>query len=101
MMSNHGRATASIRVPSFVRAPGTTTVCKSRLGMVAASTSGSGGPNIPVVDDDVHAARLYGNLVCRVGIIRPERWWCFPEPVADDRFSRTYVLQSRISLSFI
>ena len=51
--------------------------------------------------DDVHAARLYGNLVCRVGIIRPERWWCFPEPVADDRFSRTYVLQSRISLSFI
>lgn len=47
--------------------------------------------------DDVHAARLYGNLVCRVGINRPERWWCFPEPVAEDRFSRTYVLESRVA----
>lgn len=46
--------------------------------------------------DEVHAARLYGNLVCRIGIQRPERWWCFPEPVAEDRFSRTYVLESRI-----
>jgi hypothetical protein len=47
--------------------------------------------------DEVHAARLYGNLVCRVGVSREERWWCFPEPVAEDRFSRSYVLESRIA----
>ncbi len=46
--------------------------------------------------DEVHAARIYGNLVCRVGIARPERWWCFPQPVAEDRFSRTYVLEARV-----
>jgi hypothetical protein len=46
--------------------------------------------------DEVHAARLYGNLVCRVGISRPEQWWSFPQPVAEDCFSRTYVLSSRI-----
>ncbi|MDQ6702829.1 MAG: hypothetical protein M3Z96_06835 [Pseudomonadota bacterium] len=61
----------------------------------------TGTPLQPLYDKtglgDVHAARLYGNLVCRVGISRPERWWCFPEPVAEDRFSRTYVLQSRIA----
>jgi hypothetical protein len=47
--------------------------------------------------DEIHVARIYGNLACRVGVNRPETWWCFPEPVAEDRFSRTYVLQSRIA----
>lgn len=60
-----------------------------------------GTPLMPLYDktgqDQEHTARLYGNLVCRVGIKRPEVWWCFPEPVADDRFSRTYILQSRIA----
>lgn len=59
-----------------------------------------GSPLQPLYDrtgqDDVYAARLYGNLVCHVGIRRRETWWCFPEPVAEDRFSRTYVLESRI-----
>jgi hypothetical protein len=47
--------------------------------------------------DEVRAARLYGNLVCRIGIGRPETWWSFPQPVSDDQFSRTYVLESQIS----
>lgn len=47
--------------------------------------------------NEEHAARLYGNLVCRVGVSRPERWWCFPEPVEPDHFSRTYVLESEIA----
>jgi hypothetical protein len=47
--------------------------------------------------DEEHAARLYGNLVCRVGIGRRETWWCFPEPVGQDHFSRTYVLESAIA----
>jgi hypothetical protein len=61
----------------------------------------TGSPLQPLYDrtgqDDVHAARLYGNLVCRVGVSRPERWWSFPQPVAEDRFSRTYVLESRVA----
>jgi len=59
----------------------------------------TGSPLMPLYDrtgqDEVRAGRLYGNLVCRVRVNRPERWWCFPEPVAEDRFSRTYVLESR------
>jgi hypothetical protein len=47
--------------------------------------------------NEEHAARLYGNVVCRVGVSRPERWWCFPEPVEPDHFSRTYVLESEIA----
>jgi hypothetical protein len=61
----------------------------------------TGSPLMPLYDktgrDEVHAGRLYGNLVRRVGVNRPERWWCFPEPVAEDRFSRTYVLESRVA----
>jgi hypothetical protein len=49
--------------------------------------------------DEERAARLYGNLVCRIGISRPETWWSFPQPVADDQFSRTYVLESQIAQS--
>jgi hypothetical protein len=60
-----------------------------------------GSPLQPLYDrtgqDDVHAARVYGNLVCRIGIGRPEHWWCFPQPVAEDRFSRTYVLESHVA----
>lgn len=60
----------------------------------------SGSPLAPLFDntgqDEIHAARIYGNLVCRVGVSRPERWWSFPQPVAEDRFSRSYVLESRI-----
>lgn len=61
----------------------------------------TGSPLQPLYDrtgqDDERAAKLYGNLVCRVGVGRPEIWWCFPEPVAEDRFSRTYVLSSKIA----
>lgn len=51
-------------------------------------------------EDPVYAARLYGNLVCHVGIRRKETWWCFPEPVADGRFSRTYILVGRLPVLF-
>jgi hypothetical protein len=47
--------------------------------------------------DEIHAARIYGNLVCRVGVGRSERWWSFPQPIAEDRFSRTYVLEAHIA----
>jgi len=61
----------------------------------------TGSPLEPLYDktsqDEIHAARLYGNLVCRVGIGRLERWSSFPQPVAEDRFSRTYVLESSIA----
>lgn len=58
----------------------------------------TGSPLQPLYDrtgqDPEHAARIYGNLVCEVGIQRPETWWCFPEPVAEDRMSRSYVADS-------
>ncbi|HUH83331.1 MAG TPA: hypothetical protein VLX85_01905 [Stellaceae bacterium] len=59
----------------------------------------SGTPLAPLYDktgqDEEHAAKLYGNMVCRVGVKRPEIWWCFPQVVGEDRHSRTYVLHSK------
>ena len=60
----------------------------------------AGTPLQPLYDntgwDEVHAARLYGNLVCRIAIGRPETFWCFIAPVAEDRYSRTYVLDRNV-----
>jgi hypothetical protein len=60
----------------------------------------TGTPLQPLYDntwwDEVHAARLYGNLVCRIAIGRPETFWCFIAPVAEDRYSRTYVLDRNV-----
>ena len=61
----------------------------------------TGSPLMPLYEntgmDEVHAARVYGNLVCRIGVrSRQEVWWCFPEPVAEDHFSRTYVIEDRV-----
>jgi hypothetical protein len=62
----------------------------------------TGCPLAPLYDktgqDEERAARLYGKLVCRVGVNRSERWWCFPEPVEPDHFSTTYVLESEIAV---
>jgi hypothetical protein len=42
--------------------------------------------------DPDRARRVYGNLVCRVGISRPETWWVFKQVVGHDQYSSTYVL---------
>jgi hypothetical protein len=47
--------------------------------------------------DEKRAARIYGNLVCRIGVHRIETWWCHSERVAEDRRSRTYVLESQFA----
>ena len=39
-----------------------------------------------------NAAKLLGNLFCRVGIQRPELWYCFQQRVGDHT-SRTYMLR--------
>lgn len=61
----------------------------------------TGTPLMPLYErtgqDYDQAALLYGNLVCRVGIRRPETWCSFSQPVADDRHSRTYVLHERVA----
>lgn len=47
--------------------------------------------------DDDRARLFYGNLVCRIGVGRPETWWRFSEPVAEDRHSSTYILNRQIA----
>jgi hypothetical protein len=69
MISNHGSATASISVPSFVRAPGTITVCKCRLGM-GAGLSSPGDPNIAVFVVILMADNLW--WLAKLLIIIPE-----------------------------
>ena len=63
--------------------------------------SWEGSPLQPLYDktgqNEERAAKLYGNLVCRVGVSRPETWWSFPEAVAEDRHSRTYILNSHVA----
>jgi hypothetical protein len=47
--------------------------------------------------DKERAALLYGNLCCRIGVLRPEIWCCFPQVVGYDRpHSRTYALQGSL-----
>jgi hypothetical protein len=42
---------------------------------------------------EVEAALLVGNLVCRVGIQRPEVWYCYRQYMGStDKHSRSYVL---------
>lgn len=37
------------------------------------------------------ASWFYGNLVCRIGIHRPETWWVFKNAVGNNKHSSTYV----------
>ena len=44
-------------------------------------------------EDSEYAALLYGNLVCRVGVQRPELWWSFKQKHRrEDHHSRSYVM---------
>jgi hypothetical protein len=57
----------------------------------------TGSPLQPLHDqtgkDEDNTKWIYGNLVCRVGVIhRPETWWVFKCPVGHNQHSSTYVL---------
>ena len=42
--------------------------------------------------DEADAAKLLGNMVCRIGVQRPELWYCFQQNVGDHT-SRTYMMR--------
>jgi hypothetical protein len=46
-------------------------------------------------EDPDYSKLLYGNLVCRVGVQRPETWWSYRYEHSEDHHSRSYVLQTR------
>jgi hypothetical protein len=55
----------------------------------------SGTPMEPLWErtgqDEQHAAFVYGNLVCRVGVQRPETWWVYKITIGFERSSSLYV----------
>jgi hypothetical protein len=42
--------------------------------------------------NEEHAKWIYGNLICRVGVARPETWVVFPQCVGHKQYSSSYVL---------
>jgi hypothetical protein len=54
----------------------------------------SGTPMEPLWEctrDEEQAAWVYGNLVCRVGVERPDTWWVYKISVGFERSSSIYI----------
>jgi hypothetical protein len=73
-------------------------VTKAIRTFIPESPDWTGTPLQPLYDktgkDDDRARKLYGNLVCRVGISRPETWWRWKQDVGGEHKSSTYRLES-------
>jgi hypothetical protein len=82
---------------ALARPDGKMNVTEALRALPLGSKDWTGSPLEPLWDktgqDEERAAKLLGNLVCRVGVARPEGWWTYPQKVADHT-SRTYVLDT-------